>query len=31
VVFGDQIPAIGWMGMALIVGSGIVATVLRKR
>ena len=31
VVFGDQIPAIGWMGMALIVGSGIVATLLRKR
>lgn len=31
VVFGDQIPAIGWMGMALIIASGIVATVLRKR
>ena len=31
IVFGDQIPAIGWLGMALIVGSGIVATVLRKR
>ena len=30
VVFGDQIPAIGWIGMALIVGSGIAATVLRK-
>ena len=31
VVFGDHIPTIGWIGMALIVGSGIVATVLRKR
>ncbi len=31
VVFGDQIPAIGWIGMALIVASGIAATVLRKR
>jgi len=31
VVFGDNIPAIGWIGMALIVGSGIAATVLRKR
>ena len=31
VVFGDHIPAIGWLGMVLIVGSGIVATVLRKR
>ena len=31
VVFSDHIPAIGWLGMALIVGSGIVATVLRKR
>lgn len=31
VLFGDQIPAMGWAGMALIVGSGIIATVLRAR
>ena len=31
VLFGDVIPMIGWIGMALIVGSGIVATVLRAR
>lgn len=31
VLFNDQIPAIGWVGMVLIVGSGIVATVLRAR
>jgi drug/metabolite transporter (DMT)-like permease len=30
-LFGDSIPAIGWLGMALIVGSGIAATVLRGR
>ncbi|MDD2547580.1 MAG: DMT family transporter [Burkholderiaceae bacterium] len=30
-LFGDQIPPIGWIGMALIVGSGIVATILRTR
>ena len=30
-LFGDEIPPIGWMGMALIVGSGIVATILRAR
>ena len=30
-LFGDQIPPLGWVGMALIVGSGIVATVLRAR
>ncbi|GKS74191.1 DMT family transporter [Acidovorax sp. SUPP950] len=30
-LFGDDIPAIGWAGMALIVVSGIVATVLRAR
>ncbi|NMM76105.1 EamA family transporter [Acidovorax sp. SRB_14] len=30
-LFGDQIPPIGWLGMALIMGSGIVATVLRAR
>lgn len=31
VIFGDQLPLIGWLGMALIVVSGIVATVLRTR
>lgn len=31
VLFGDQIPPIGWAGMALIVGSGILATILRAR
>ena len=30
-LFGDQIPLIGWVGMVLIVGSGIVATILRAR
>lgn len=30
-LFGDRIPAIGWAGMALIVASGILATVLRTR
>ncbi|MBI3101820.1 MAG: DMT family transporter [Burkholderiales bacterium] len=30
-LFGDRIPALGWLGMALIVGSGILATVLRAR
>ncbi|WCM86953.1 DMT family transporter [Acidovorax sp. NCPPB 3576] len=30
-LFGDDIPALGWAGMALIVVSGIVATVLRAR
>ena len=30
-LFGDQIPPVGWIGMALIVGSGIVATILRAR
>lgn len=30
-VFGEQIPPSGWLGMALIVGSGIMATVLRSR
>ena len=29
VLFNDQIPRLGWLGMVLIVGSGIVATVLR--
>jgi S-adenosylmethionine uptake transporter len=31
VLFGDHIPAIGWVGMALIVCSGIAATILRTR
>lgn len=30
-LFGDRIPAMGWAGMALIVASGIGATVLRAR
>ena len=30
-LFGDQIPLIGWAGMALIITSGIAATVLRAR
>ncbi|MDB5848010.1 MAG: EamA family transporter [Rhodoferax sp.] len=31
VLFGDKITTVGWIGMALIVGSGIAATVLRAR
>lgn len=30
-LFGDQIPPIGWAGMALIITSGIAATALRNR
>lgn len=30
-VFGDELPLIAWVGMLLIVGSGIAATVLRAR
>ncbi|RYX90691.1 MAG: DMT family transporter [Comamonadaceae bacterium] len=30
-LFGDRLPLIGWAGMALIVASGIAATVLRSR
>lgn len=30
-LFGDLIPPIGWMGMALIIASGIAATALRNR
>jgi len=30
-LFGDQIPLIGWAGMGLIVASGLAATVLRAR
>lgn len=31
VVFDDRIDALGWAGMALIIGSGIAATFLRQR
>jgi len=31
VLFGDQIPTIGWLGMATIIGSGMTATFLRAR
>lgn len=30
-LFGDQIPLIGWLGMLLITASGVLATVLRER
>jgi S-adenosylmethionine uptake transporter len=30
-LFGDDIPLIGWLGMAVVVSSGILATVLRAR
>ncbi len=30
-LFGDHIPLLGWLGMALIVASGVAATVLRAR
>ncbi len=30
-LFGDKIPFIGWLGIAVIVASGIAATVLRSR
>ena len=30
-LFGDQIPLIGWAGMALVIASGIAATALRNR
>ncbi|MEO1768085.1 hypothetical protein V6E02_12840, partial [Thiobacter sp. AK1] len=30
-VFGDRLPLSGWVGMALIVGSGVAATFLRER
>ena len=30
-LFGDPIPLLGWVGMALILGSGVAATVLRER
>lgn len=31
VVFGDRLPMMGWLGMALIIASGITATILRAR
>ncbi len=31
VLFGERLPLIGWAGMALIMASGIAATVLRAR
>ena len=30
-LFGDQIPLMGWLGMTLIMASGIASTVLRNR
>jgi S-adenosylmethionine uptake transporter len=30
-LFGDEIPLIGWVGMGVIVASGLAATVLRTR
>lgn len=30
-VFGDQITLLGWLGMVLIIASGVAATVLRRR
>jgi S-adenosylmethionine uptake transporter len=31
ILFGDQIAPMGWIGIAVIVASGILATVLRSR
>lgn len=30
-LFGERIGPLGWLGMALIVGSGVAATILRER
>jgi S-adenosylmethionine uptake transporter len=30
-LFGDQIPLVGWIGMALVIACGIAATALRNR
>ncbi len=30
-LFGDDIPITAWLGMGLIVGSGVIATILRTR
>lgn len=31
VIFNDRLPPVGWAGMALIIASGILATLLRNR
>lgn len=31
VLFGDQIAPMGWIGVAVIVASGVLATILRSR
>jgi S-adenosylmethionine uptake transporter len=31
IVFGDRLPLIAWAGTAVILGSGIAATILRNR
>ena len=31
VLFGDHIPPLGWAGIAVIVASGVLATILRSR
>lgn len=31
VIFDDQLPLMGWLGMGLIISSGIIATLLRAR
>ncbi|TSE36523.1 DMT family transporter [Tepidimonas charontis] len=31
IIFDDRLPLIGWLGMLLIVGSGVAATFLRER
>jgi S-adenosylmethionine uptake transporter len=31
VLFGDNIPALGWAGIVVILASGVAATVLRSR
>jgi S-adenosylmethionine uptake transporter len=31
IVFGDQIPLAGWLGMAIVIGSGALATGLARR
>ena len=31
VLFGDQIPALGWAGMALIIGSNVLGSVLQEK
>jgi S-adenosylmethionine uptake transporter len=31
ILFGDQLPLSAWLGIALIIGSGVLATFLRER